>query len=213
MTAVAAPADLTATVKRADKRYADKVGDDPAPSEYVTAIVNAVKPLLGAPDPAVLGELAELRAAKDRRDALLEELRKTADSRARVIDGQKAELATISAAANGAAAEAERHRIANGRLAEDLAAARDRAERLDAELGAARAALQEKQRLVREQAARLERHRHDYPWPDPSRPPQACECGHPWPLTKPRPAPPVPSPEVVDPWDRIRSELKDWPTR
>ncbi|MBA0126309.1 hypothetical protein H0B56_12225 [Haloechinothrix sp. YIM 98757] len=52
------------------------------------------------------------------------------------------------------------------------------------------------------------RHRHFYPWPDPSRPPEPCDCGATYPRDRVRRDDPRPEPEEM--WDRIRDELAGW---
>lgn len=213
MTAPASAAqrvELVAALRRAAKRYAARFDDEPITEDLIEQLAAAVGPLLeqtGDPgaDPAELQRLGDL----------VTELRKTAETRARVIERQKGDLER-KATATGEAAQL---RVDNARLADELKASQDRirelaeqlaeqGERLGAELEQARGAVAEKTQLLRELD---EQHRHLYPWDDPAQPPGPCECGKPHPLSQPRPVPPAPEPAPPDPWERIRNDLKDWP--
>lgn len=80
MTATAAPpADVTSVVRRADTLYAKRFGDDPAPPEYVKAIADAVRPLLGQPGAApakVDGQAKALAEDNARLEEIVAELRR-----------------------------------------------------------------------------------------------------------------------------------------
>lgn len=76
---VAAPADVNSVVRRADTLYAKRFGDDPAPPEYVKAIADAVRPLLGQPVAApakVDGQAKMLAEDNARLEEIVAELRR-----------------------------------------------------------------------------------------------------------------------------------------
>lgn len=133
MTATVATADVDSVVKRADTLFARKRGDDPAPPEYVKAIADAVRPLLGQPVAAPVDDVQvkQLLADKQRLDDLAGELRKQADSRAKVIDRQVREIADLKQQL-ATADEDARRRIdaAVGAMETPLRAAQDEVEKL-----------------------------------------------------------------------------------
>ncbi|GAB3376389.1 hypothetical protein [Amycolatopsis echigonensis] len=198
--------DLDGALARADRRYATRFGDDPAPREYLDALANAVRPFLTEP--------------KTSRDSAPDSERETA-------------LASVAAEL----------RVDNARLADQLQAEQDKTKRLTAELEQARAAIEGKNEALREHAATVERlraeladaerdrdaahaaldeqdaarvepHQHRYPWPDPSRLPEPCECGREYPRAVPPPTRAAADPEP-EPWGgllgQVRGELRGWP--
>ncbi len=227
MTATIAPAaDLSSVLARADKRFSNRNGDDPAPPEYIAALASAVAPLLKAaedagaelasatpaPAPAAVddSELERVRLELRRQTEQVNTLRGKFAERGRELEQLRGELAEAKQVVEKVSSLEED----NAQIANDLAEVEARVERLAAELEQARAALQEKAGLIQQQRAQIEadsNHQHAYLWADPKRHPLPCACGKSWPLTTPgpeRPAPPEPEP---DPWDTIRTELKDWP--
>lgn len=226
MTATIAPvADLSSVLTRAEKRYAKSRDEEPRDPEYVAELVSVVAPLLkaaedagaelaaAAPASAVVedaGELERTRLELRRQNASVNVLRGKVAERGRELEQLRGEFAEVKAVAEKVAPlEADNVQIANA-----LAEVEARAERLDTELEQARAAVQEKAVLVHQQRTQIEadsNHQHQYPWPDPAHHPLPCACGQVWPLTAPRPERPAPPETEPDPWNTIRTELKDWP--
>jgi DNA repair exonuclease SbcCD ATPase subunit len=133
VTATVARPDLVDVLKRADGQYAKRAGDDPAIPEYLTALATAVRPLLGQPaaGPVDDVQVKQLLDDKQRLGDLAGELRKQAESRAKVIDGQTREIADLKRQLD-AADEDTRRRIdaAVGALETPLRTAQDDADKL-----------------------------------------------------------------------------------
>ncbi|MFB9687675.1 hypothetical protein [Amycolatopsis plumensis] len=233
MTTTLAPADLDDVVRRADDRWARRHGDEPAAPGYLKQITDAVRPLLGqAPaGPVDGGQVQQLLDDKQRLGELIAELRKTAETRGKVIERQKADLAARDKSL-------EERTAAFKLLEKDLTAAREKLAAAGADVERLTAHVTELEKQVQARGAIIERrdadaeqlhatvdelraklaaaeqakppHQHRYAVDAPGTEPRACECGHPYPRAV-VPTEPVP-PSPPEPWakllDQIRAEAK-----
>lgn len=195
--------DVASVLKRADARYNHRRGDDPAPSEYLDALVLAVNPLLdqmrrGGATPSD-AELVKLR----------EENGDLADEVARLTKAlatQTPEVHRLTVALDELAAEA---RNATANLTEHARLLEER----DGQVRELRHLVDELEAAQRA-AVPAEPHRHQYVWPEPGTAPAPCACGQPYPrtnITKAK-APKATTPEPFAAlFSRVRGQLAGWP--
>jgi len=131
VTTTITPADLDDVVRRADDRWARRHGDEPAAPEYLQQIIDAVRLLLGQPAPADDVQVRQLLADKQRLTDLVEELRKQADTRGKVVERQVREIAALKKDLESADADARRRvDVAAATMEEPLRVAEKEANRL-----------------------------------------------------------------------------------
>lgn len=106
--------DVLDVLKRTDGQFARRSGDDPATPEYLKKLADAVRPLVvnGKPAPALPAvddvQVKTLLADKQRLEDVAVELRKQAESRGKVVDAQKREIAELKQRLAAADADTKR---------------------------------------------------------------------------------------------------------
>jgi hypothetical protein len=237
MTATIAAADLDGVVKRADDRWARRQGDEPASPEYLEVIVNAVRPLLGQPAAAPVddGQLRQLLDDKQRLGDLAGELRKQADSRAKVIDGQGREITVLRKQVAESTASLEERVSAFKLLEKDLAAACEQLAAAGADVEHLTALTAELSSTVKARGAIIERreadvaqlhgtvdelrakltaveqaeppHQHRYVVDAPGTEPRPCACGQSYPRAAI--ATEDVEPSAPEPWAELFGQIRD----
>lgn len=187
--------ELIQVLMRADRRWADKRADEPAPPDYLQHLEQYLRPLVGA-----AGEVSN------------------GDAQPSIPD---ADTANLRAQRDRARSEVQRLEQANQELTKELG--RMRTDYAESVRGSAELADQVEQlRREREQLANQlhseRKHECAWEWPDPDGPLLPCACGRPWPRYATQDETEEVEPEV-EPWaellDRVRGELQeiDWPVR
>jgi len=236
MTATIAPADLDGVIRRADARWASRHGDEPAAPAYLQQIIAAVRPLLGQPPAGPVDDVQvkQLLADKQRLEDLADELRKQADSRAKVIDGRRREIAELHKQVAERTASLEERVAAFKLLEKDLAAAREQLaaagadverltahvteldsqvqargaiiERRDADVAQLHTTVDElRAKLAAEQATPA--HHHRYVVEAPGTEPRPCECGQPYPRAVI--VTEAVEPSAPEPWAELLGRIRD----
>jgi hypothetical protein len=239
MTATIAPAgDLDGVIKRADARWAGRNGDEPAAPEYLKAIVAAVRPLLGQPPggPVDDVQVQKLLADKQRLADLVDELRKQADTRGKIVERQARELTALKQDLGAADVDARRRVDAAAEAMQaPLKAAQDEADKLrqalvlrTQELDEAREKLQARSAIIERREADVAQlhgtvdelrakltaveqakppHQHRYVVDAPTTEPRPCECGQPYPRAAIATEAVEPSPP--EPWAELFGQIRD----
>jgi hypothetical protein len=232
MTATIAASDLDGVVKRADDRWARRQGDEPASPEYLEVIVNAVRPLLGQPVTGPVDDVQvkqQLLADKQRLADLVDELRKQADARGKIVERQARELTALKQDLGAAGVDARRRVDAAAEAMQaPLKAAQDEVDRLTAlttELSStvkARGAIIERREAdvaqlhgtVDELRAKLTAveqakppHQHRYVVDAPGTEPRPCACGQSYPRAAI--ATEDVEPSAPEPWAELFGQIRD----